>query len=504
MYIPELEKIQRALFLRDCRDNFYQFRLAINPKMKRGWWQKQISDELQQFYYDLIAGKRPKLVIEAPPQHGKSTIVVEFIAWVAGKNPDFKTVYASVSERLGVRANLKLQRLYDTSLYREIFPDTRINSSNIVTISGQSLRNREILEYVGYEGYFRNTTVRGQLNGEGMDFGIVDDPIKGRAEANSDTIRDSTWDWLTDVFLSRLSEDSGTLFILTRWHVDDPVGRLIAKLGNRIKVIKYPALALKGAKLMDNDPRIPGDGEALFPEHKSSEFILEQKSTMASTSFEALYQQNPQLQEGEIIKRYWIKYYQVLPEKFDRMIQSWDCGIKDKDTSDYVAGHVWGKFGGKFYLVGRIHKQLGYEGTVKAVRYMTNHFPLVGKKIIEDKANGSPAGEVLKQSISGIELRNPKGSKLERVKAVEYLYEAGDVYFPDPSLKVSSWDITDIYFSDPMIKKEDPSILDVIDEICGFPAESHDDDVDAMTQALLELAGLTGTPTYSRPAVSRR
>ena len=75
-------------------------------------------------------------------------------------------------------------------------------------------------------GYFRNTTVRGPLTGEGLDVGVVDDPVKNREEARSPTIRERTWDWFTDDFLSRFSDKGGMLGIMTRWDLDDLFGRV--------------------------------------------------------------------------------------------------------------------------------------------------------------------------------------------------------------------------------------------------------------------------------------
>src|SRR5690606_31568438 len=107
------------------------------------------------------------------PTHN-SYQIIDFIAWLAGKDPDKRTIYTSFSERLGIRANLRLQRIYDSAKYKRVFPDTKINDSGNVTSSGSNLRNREMLEYVGHEGYFRNTTVRGSITGEGLDLGVVD------------------------------------------------------------------------------------------------------------------------------------------------------------------------------------------------------------------------------------------------------------------------------------------------------------------------------------------
>ena len=68
-----------------ARQNFWQYRLMIDPFIIAGWWQKHAARELQQFYEDIVAGKRPKLVLLAPPQHGKSRMVTDFITWAAGK-----------------------------------------------------------------------------------------------------------------------------------------------------------------------------------------------------------------------------------------------------------------------------------------------------------------------------------------------------------------------------------------------------------------------------------
>ncbi|GHU03543.1 hypothetical protein FACS1894158_02180 [Betaproteobacteria bacterium] len=281
--------------IREARADFLSYRKLINPKNKWGWWNAEVAVELQRFYQDLQTGKRPKLVIQAPPQMGKSTQVIDFVSWMAGHNPDLRTIYTSFSERLGIRANLRLQRLYDSEIYREVFPGTKINLNNVVTMAGRTLRNREIIEYEGREGYFRNTTVRGSITGESLDVGVIDDPIKGREEASSETIRDKTWDWFLDDFFTRFSEYAGMLFILTRWHIDDPVGRLLELMPDEVKVLTYPALATRD----EPHRRI---GEPLFPEHKSLEFLLERKKAMTASHWEALYQQAPTVVEGELFK----------------------------------------------------------------------------------------------------------------------------------------------------------------------------------------------------------
>ncbi len=289
--------------------SFWGYRQYMHPHMKTGFFQKAIARELQTFYTEMKSGGRPILVIQAPPQHGKSDSVTDFTQWLAGREPGWRQIYASFSDRLGVRANLRMQRAMDMPKWQAVF-STRLNTSNVVTMSGQYLRNREMLEFVGHEGSFRNTTVNGPINGESLDVGVIDDPLKGRREANSKTVRDATWAWLTDDFLTRFSEHAGLIIVLTRWHLDDPVGRLIASNPN-VRVVRFPAIAERdeyqvGDKIVASSKALSGGvlvrrkGDPLFPELKSKEFLLTRKAAMTTAGWESVYQQNPIVIGGDL------------------------------------------------------------------------------------------------------------------------------------------------------------------------------------------------------------
>ena len=465
-------ELVKELRLREARESFISYRKLINPKNKWGWWQEEVANELQQFFVDLIAGKRPKLVIQAPPQHGKSVQVIDFISWLAGKNPHLRTIYTSFSERLGVRANLKLQRLYDSDIYHEIFPNTLINKSNSVTISGQFLRNREILEYCDNEGYFRNTTVGGSITGEGLDLGVIDDPIKGRKEANSITVRDGVWDWFTDDFFTRFSEDAGLLCILTRWHVDDPIGRLIAKYTD-VKVLSYPAIAEK-------DEKHRKAGEALFPEHKSLSFLEERKSMMDSTSWLSLYQQSPIIVGGEIIKGAWFGRYSMLPKILYRKVFA-DTAQKTKEHNDYSVFECWGiGDDSKLYLIDMIRgKWEAPELKRKAVDFWNKHNSMVDcgqlrEMAVEDKASGTGLIQDIKRDARiPIKAIQRNIDKLTRVQDVISYIESGYV----------------------MIPKESPFVSDFLTECEAFTADNahdHDDQIDPMCDAINDMLAKHG------------
>ncbi len=270
----------------EARENFASFRRFIHPTMLWGWWTEEIARHLQQFYEDLVAGRRPKLALLAPPQHGKSWAIGDFIAWLGGKNPDLKVIFASYSDELGVRTNRHVERIVKSPSFATTFARTKIG------LPGWQC-NSEVIEYAHRAGSFRNTTVLGAITGMGLDLGVIDDPVKGRHEAESKTTRDNTWSWFTDDFLTRFSADAGLLIIMTRWHVDDLLGRAIERYPD-LRILRYPAIAV------EDEPN-RRKGQALFPRLKPRDFLLLQKGSLTQASWEALYQQRPIVVGGGVL-----------------------------------------------------------------------------------------------------------------------------------------------------------------------------------------------------------
>lgn len=308
-----------------AREDFWEFMRWMEPDSLVAWWQWETSQELNRFYADYMEGKRPVLVVMAPPQHGKTSTMTKFLAWVAGRNPVLKKMYASYSDDLGVQVNKALQRIYTNPRYQRVFPDTTIEGSNVVTVAGRHARNSSFIEYIGQGGSFRNTTVGGQINGMGLDLGLVDDPIKGREEAQSETIRNKVWDWFTDDFFGRFSNWAGFIMIMTRWHVDDPMGRFINwanEEGFDVRILRFPAIATA------NDPwkKWRNEGEPLFPEHKDLEFLLARKSLLTQGSWESLYQQNPIVVGGEMFPIDKFEIVEAMPARgqIKKTVRYWD------------------------------------------------------------------------------------------------------------------------------------------------------------------------------------
>lgn len=419
----DLDAMEDLLYAR-ARTDFWCYRRLMNPRMKVGWFQQRVAQILQSYYGKLMAGARPMEVIQAPPQHGKSVQVVDFVAWVSGNNPDFKSIYGSFSDRLGVRANAQMQRLIDSPKHQRIFPDHKMISPSSSGSAYQ--RNRDQLDYVGHTGYFRNTTIRGPITGESLDFGIVDDPIKGRQEANSPAIRDAAWDWLTDDFFTRFSENAGMLSILTRWHTDDPIGRLIEQYPG-VKVHSFKAIATQ-------DERYRKKGEPLFPEHKSLEFLEQRRAILSNASWESLYQQSPYVQTGGIFPVDKFEILDRAPSQGDilKSVRYWDkAGTKDGDGAETSGTLMHSLRNGRYVIESVVHGRwaaLEREQKIKATAKVDGY----RTEVYVEQEPGSGGKESAEQTIINLAgfrvfADRPTGDKALRAEPYSAQVQGGNV-----------------------------------------------------------------------------
>ena len=307
------------------RRDFWTFRRLVHPRLIEGWWQEDAANHLNDFWTRYKRGERPKLVLGAPPQHGKSDMMKDFSAWTLGMEPNAKVIFASYSDDLGVSANLHLQRLLPTPAYRAVFPGTMLPEAGAMTENARPRRTTSYFELANSAGSFRNTTVNGMITGFGLDLGIIDDPIKGRAEAQSTQIRNKTWSWLTDDFFLRFADHAAMVMIMTRWHVDDPVGRWLERFPDT-KLINYTAIA-EVDETIDLGNRIIQRkvDDVLFPEFKSREFLMERKAALTDSSWQSLYQQHPIVVGGGIFpiekirtRPFWAR------EMSKKVVRYWD------------------------------------------------------------------------------------------------------------------------------------------------------------------------------------
>ena len=315
MLTRELKKAyfesMKQKLIRQARSNLLAFTVATMPTFTPFGFHKRYYGALD----DFTSGKIKKLMVFMPPQHGKSEGSTRRLpAYVLGKDPDKKLAIVSYSAPKARKFNREIQRIIDTPEYSEIFPDTRLNSSNVTTVAGSWLRNADECEIVGFRGGFKTVGVGGPLTGEPVDMLIMDDIYKDAKTAWSPVVREGVNDWYDTVADTRLHNDSQQLIVFTRWHEDDLAGRLLRQQGYYSEdnpdgwvVIIYPAIKI--GKPTEYDPR--EEGEALWPErHSLTKLKLARKRN--SHVFDSLYQQDPKPSEGLMYEQ-GFKEYEVIP-----------------------------------------------------------------------------------------------------------------------------------------------------------------------------------------------
>ena len=226
------------------------------------------------------------------------------------------------------------------------------------------------------------------------------------------------------------------------------------------------------------------------------------KVSLGSYRYAGQYQQRPSPADGGIFKKQWFRFWRpahidlppvavrladgslgsvpavAVPGQFDTMIQSWDMAFKDNAGSDFVVGQVWGAKGSDRFLLDQTRARLDMPATKEAVRLLSERWPRAGAKLVEDKANGPAVIQELRHQLPGLIEVKPEGGKVARAHAVSPMVEAGNVYLPHPMLV--------------------PWVEALLEEMAAFPNGRHDDQVDAMTQALKTGFGRAAGYSISR------
>lgn len=454
---------------RSCRATLMGCVKATMPKYEENWHHTVLANALDKVRRREIT----RLLVLMPPRHGKTQLVSRhFPAYLLGKNPDEQVIGCSYSAKLASQINRDVQRIMMSEAYQYAFPNTQLNSSSVVSTSrGETLRNSNIFEIVDHDGYYISAGIGGSITGRGFTIGIVDDPIKNRQEADSIAFRNRIWEWWTSTFLTRgegAMSPGGTdaiVVTLTPWHEDDLSARIqqhAKDSGEEWTIIRFPAVLDEEASA--NDPR--KQNEALWPRKFDRPKLAAIQLAVGTRDWDGLYQCRPSSKAGTLFKLAWWRYYHV--EQMRHKFQTWtitvDAAFKDLESSSYVVIQVWGKIQANHYLVHQVRAKLSFLNTCTALKQVCEEYPLAYRKLVEDKANGPAIINALKNVISGLCPRTPKGSKESRAQSIVAHVESGNVHLP---------------YNAPWLKAFEG-------ELTGFPTTKHDDQVDAMVQYLLE------------------
>lgn len=499
------------------------------PRYAHGWHIDAVADHLQA----ISDGQLRYLLINIPPGTMKSVLTsVLWPTWMWARQRrvelDGKTktdywqathkfIFSSYAEEFTKRDTRNSKRLLESEWYRTHFPHLVLKDSPDT-----------VFEYHNTLGGERHgASTNSGVTGKHVHGIVEDDPLKAQ-DAQSQRARDEAWFYHTQVLSSRLLPEAGwRVVVMQRLHEDDISGRIAShaegigadyvhlNLPMELELKRRCFTFLPKESPANNDALVAGDdpqriasplsnghnspvsseltaepffedprteeGALLWPERMPAKFVAEKKSPqtgLGELGYAGQYQQRPAPAGGSIIKRDWLRYYKSvdLEKILARAIlaQSWDLIFDGDGPGSFVVGEVWAQVGANHYLVHQYRARVGFPETIKNFIAVHKAWPAALEKRVEKKANGAALIAVLRGRIPGIAPWPPKGSpmasKPARLEACAPLFEAGNVWVPDPT--------------------EQPWVYSWVEEVVGMTqlgaTTANDDQVDSTSQYLID------------------
>ena len=503
------EAARYLLELKRAQDNFADFVRFWHPNWELQSFQLDLITKLDRFEKGLL--ETDNLLVTMPPRFAKSTFcTVLFPTWFMGRDPSRFVMSCSYNAELATGFGRDIRSIVEDPRYAQIFPDLGLSQESRAADHWRTTEH----------GAYYAVGIGGTTSGRPANLLIFDDPIKAREEAERITQRNRTWNYYVSALTTRLQPDNTgnrpkQIVVLTRWHPDDVAGRLQRSddwKEGRWTHVNYPAIREEpGFRILRS--HLPEDHPKYVPGHKlrtisshtreiqSTREVsawperfpledLERRRRLNPREFASLYQQQPYVEGGNLIKTEWWQFYpaDLKPESFAQVIIPVDTAFKKNEGNDYSVALTMGlDRTGDIYILSVMRGR--YEFPELKQRIITLNTQWRGRGLrafyIEDRASGQSLIQSLRRE-SGIALIPYKTihDKVARVNAVLPLIEGGRVFLPEAA----------------------PWLDDFMEECVQFPGSTHDDQVDALAIGLDVLAktatsaadfGLTGDVSQS-------
>ncbi len=315
-----VEAAKEVLKRREAQNSLLKFTEYTNPDYQAADHHRLICSKLEA----VERGEIDRLMIFMPPRHGKSELASRrFPAWYIGKHPTNQIITASYGADLATDFGREVRDIVTSPEYGNVFR-TRLREDSRAANRWNTDKG----------GAYVATGVGGAITGRGANIALIDDPIKDRQDADSETIRDKIEKWYTSTLYSRLMPGGAVILIQTRWHEDDLAGRLLERMekqtGDQWAVLDLPAVK---------------DDEALWPAWYNLKALNRIKVAVGPRDWNSLYQQNPTPDEGTYFKR--DNFFRYDPRKMPevRKYQTADFAVTEKSEEtdpDYTEIGVHG------------------------------------------------------------------------------------------------------------------------------------------------------------------
>lgn len=384
-----------------------------------------------------------------PPGSAKSTYAsVLFPPWHYAQEPEHCVIAASHTQELAEKWGRRVRNLlsqHSLTLSVGLAHDSQA-AGRWETSSG---------------GEYFAAGVGGSITGRRADLVVIDDPVRSREDADSELIRDKTWDWYKSDLYTRLKPNARIILIQTRWHEDDLAGRLLQEMatgGDQWTIVSLPALAEAGDLL---GRRV---GEALWPEWEDLGELERKRRAVGPRDWIALYQQRPAPEEGDYFKAEWLKPYTTAPHKDTLAIYGASDYAVTADGGDYTVHVVVGVDpDGRMYLLDLWRKQASSDVWIDAFCNLVKEWQ--PREWAEEhgqiKAGVGPFIDRMQSERQAWCYRRDfpvRADKAVRAQSIRGRMALSGLYVPQSA----SW------------------LADLRSELLSFPAGKHDDQVDAL------------------------
>ena len=337
MSITRIDAARELLSRRRGRANFADFCRYVAPEEPPADHHLLICDVADR----IVSGDCKRAIFLMPPGSAKSTYAtVRFPAYYLGRLKNKGVICASYNDTLAAQFGKKTRNLIRQIETQSLFPNLSLTADS--QAKGEWDTNEG--------GFYFAVGIGGGVTGRRADLGIIDDPIRGRKDADSQLIRDNCWSWYIDDFRTRLKPGASIIIILTRWHQDDLVGRILPESwdgesgtvtsidGEDWEVVCLPAQARSGDILGRSE------GDWLWTDWFTPDWWEQTKKTVLQSgqrSWNSLYQQTPADDEGTYFRREWFKRFNLGEEPKTNNYQAGDFATKE-DEGDFTESGVFG------------------------------------------------------------------------------------------------------------------------------------------------------------------
>lgn len=408
---------------------------------------------------DVDAGLKRRVMIFMPPGSAKSTYgTVTFPTWFMGRKRGRHVITTSYGTDLARKFGRKCRQIARSKLYREVFGCGLVSDNKAA--DDWSLDSGSSFMAAGIDA---------GITGNRADGIVIDDPLKGRQDADSETIRNRIWEEYKASVRTRLKPNGFILIIQTRWHEDDIAGRILPKDwdGESGWVTaqdgeRWYVLCLQAQCERHDDPLGREIGEWLWTDWFTPEHWEQERRTQGSRNWAALYQQKPAPDDGGMWKLSWFGRYGARPADHWMIVQSWDTANKAAEINDPSVCTTYFVTDRGSYIVDVLRERMEYPTLRKTAKAHAGKWK-PHALLIEDKASGQQLIQDLRNETTlPVIAIEPEGDKVTRASVVSPMIEAGLVHLPEEA----DW------------------LLDYEMEVGRFPLSKHKDQVDSTSQAL--------------------